>query len=132
MFAIAEAMRPEYEAIAAAGAPCSSTAPTWRWAVTSAYADLELDEFRAAIAVNVEALNHAVRNIPAEQLRMHLCWGNYPGRTTATCRWPTSSTSSGRPSRRRCSSRPPTPATPTSGRSSTTTDVPDDKILCPA
>jgi 5-methyltetrahydropteroyltriglutamate--homocysteine methyltransferase len=29
--------------------------------------------------MNVAALNHAVRNIPAEQLRMHLCWGNYPG-----------------------------------------------------
>jgi 5-methyltetrahydropteroyltriglutamate--homocysteine methyltransferase len=29
--------------------------------------------------MNIEALNHGVRNIPAEQLRMHLCWGNYPG-----------------------------------------------------
>jgi 5-methyltetrahydropteroyltriglutamate--homocysteine methyltransferase len=37
------------------------------------------DEFRRTIAINIEALNHAVRNIPTEQLRMHLCWGNYPG-----------------------------------------------------
>jgi 5-methyltetrahydropteroyltriglutamate--homocysteine methyltransferase len=29
--------------------------------------------------LHIEALNHAVRNIPAERLRMHMCWGNYPG-----------------------------------------------------
>jgi len=45
----------------------------------SSYWELPLEEFRRTIAVNIEALNHAVRNIPAEQLRMHLCWGNYPG-----------------------------------------------------
>ena len=41
--------------------------------------DLDLAEFRKRIAMHVEALNHAVASIPAEQLRMHLCWGNYPG-----------------------------------------------------
>jgi 5-methyltetrahydropteroyltriglutamate--homocysteine methyltransferase len=45
----------------------------------SAYAQLSLEDFRSTIRTNIEALNHAVRNIPAEQLRMHLCWGNYPG-----------------------------------------------------
>ncbi len=79
VFAIAEAMRPEYEAIAAAGATVQLDCPDLAMGRHAAYADLELDEFRAAIAVNVDALNHAVRNIPAEQLRMHLCWGNYPG-----------------------------------------------------
>jgi 5-methyltetrahydropteroyltriglutamate--homocysteine methyltransferase len=43
------------------------------------YADLSLAEFRKRAALHVEALNHAVANIPAEQLRIHVCWGNYEG-----------------------------------------------------
>ena len=79
LFAIAEAMRPEYEAIAAAGATVQVDCPDLAMGRHSAYARLDADEFRKRIALNIEALNHAVRNIPAEQLRMHLCWGNYPG-----------------------------------------------------
>ena len=79
VFAIAEAMRFEYETIAAAGATVQIDCPDLAMGRHSAYAKLDRDEFRAAIRINIEALNHAVRNIPAEQLRMHLCWGNYPG-----------------------------------------------------
>jgi 5-methyltetrahydropteroyltriglutamate--homocysteine methyltransferase len=79
VFAIAEAMRVEYEAIAAAGATVQLDCPDLAMGRHSAYADLDDAEFRRTIAVNIEALNHAVRNIPADQLRMHLCWGNYPG-----------------------------------------------------
>ncbi|MEZ5259833.1 MAG: hypothetical protein R2705_23995 [Ilumatobacteraceae bacterium] len=79
VFAIAEAMRHEYEAIAAAGATVQLDCPDLAMGRHSAYAELGRDEFRATIATNIAALNHAVRNIPAEQLRMHLCWGNYPG-----------------------------------------------------
>lgn len=79
VFAIAEAMRVEYEAIAAAGATVQLDCPDLAMGRHMAYAGMDLDEFRRTIAVNIEALNHAVRNIPAEQLRMHLCWGNYPG-----------------------------------------------------
>lgn len=79
VFAIAEAMRHEYEAIAAAGATVQLDCPDLAMGRHSAYAALDLDEFRDTIRVNIEALNHAVRNIPADQLRMHLCWGNYPG-----------------------------------------------------
>jgi 5-methyltetrahydropteroyltriglutamate--homocysteine methyltransferase len=79
VFAIAEAMRHEYEAIAAAGATVQLDCPDLGMGRHMVYADLDLAEFRRTIAVNIEALNHAVRNIPAEQLRMHLCWGNYPG-----------------------------------------------------
>jgi 5-methyltetrahydropteroyltriglutamate--homocysteine methyltransferase len=43
------------------------------------YADLNLPEFRKRAQLHIEALNHAVANIPPEQLRMHLCWGNYEG-----------------------------------------------------
>jgi len=79
VFAIAEAMRHEYEAIAASGATVQLDCPDLAMGRHSSYADLDLATFRDTIAVNIEALNHAVRNIPAEQLRMHLCWGNYPG-----------------------------------------------------
>jgi 5-methyltetrahydropteroyltriglutamate--homocysteine methyltransferase len=79
LFAIAEAMRFEYEAIAAAGATVQIDCPDLAMGRHSSYWELSLDDFRRTIAVNIEALNHAVRNIPAEQLRMHLCWGNYPG-----------------------------------------------------
>jgi 5-methyltetrahydropteroyltriglutamate--homocysteine methyltransferase len=43
------------------------------------YADLSTAEFRKRASLNVEVLNHALQNIPAEQLRMHVCWGNYEG-----------------------------------------------------
>jgi 5-methyltetrahydropteroyltriglutamate--homocysteine methyltransferase len=79
VFAIAEAMRHEYEAIAAAGGTVQLDCPDLAMGRHSAYAQMTLEEFRRTIAINLEALDHAVRNIPAEQLRMHLCWGNYPG-----------------------------------------------------
>jgi 5-methyltetrahydropteroyltriglutamate--homocysteine methyltransferase len=43
------------------------------------YASLGLDEFRRRAGMHVAALNHALSGIPPEQLRMHLCWGNYEG-----------------------------------------------------
>lgn len=79
VFAIAEAMRHEYEAIAASGAYVQLDCPDLAMGRHSAYGDMDLDEFRKRVQMNIEALNHAVRNIPSEQLRMHLCWGNYPG-----------------------------------------------------
>lgn len=79
VFAIAESMRFEYEAIAAAGAVVQVDCPDLAMGRHSAYAKQSKEEFRDTIRVNIEALNHAVRNIPVEQLRMHLCWGNYPG-----------------------------------------------------
>ena len=79
VFAIAEAMRHEYEAIAAAGVTVQVDCPDLAMGRHSAYADMDLAGFRRRAALNIEALNHAVRDIPADQLRMHLCWGNYPG-----------------------------------------------------
>lgn len=79
VFAIAEAMRHEYEAIAAAGAFVQLDCPDLAMGRHTTYANLSLDEYRKKVAMNIEALNYGVRNIPAEQLRMHLCWGNYPG-----------------------------------------------------
>lgn len=79
VMAIAEAMRHEYEAIAATGAFVQVDCPDLAMGRHTAYASLDATAFQARIELNISAINHAVRNIPAEQLRMHLCWGNYPG-----------------------------------------------------
>jgi 5-methyltetrahydropteroyltriglutamate--homocysteine methyltransferase len=77
--AIADAMQPEYEAIAAAGVVLQVDCPDLAMGRHIQFNDASLDEFRAQARLNVEALNHATRNIPADQMRMHLCWGNYEG-----------------------------------------------------
>ncbi len=79
LFAIADALAHEYEAIANEGIVLQIDCPDLAMGRHVQYTDLDLTGFRAAIGRHVAALNHAVRNIPAEQLRMHLCWGNYPG-----------------------------------------------------
>ena len=79
VFAIAEAMRAEYETVAESGATLQLDCPDLAMGRHTVYADQDDETFRRTVATNVAALNHAVRNIPAEQLRMHLCWGNYPG-----------------------------------------------------
>jgi 5-methyltetrahydropteroyltriglutamate--homocysteine methyltransferase len=77
--AIAAAMRPEYEAIAAAGFILQIDCPDLAMGRHIQYADLSLAEFRKRAQMHVEALNQAVANIPPEQMRLHLCWGNYEG-----------------------------------------------------
>jgi 5-methyltetrahydropteroyltriglutamate--homocysteine methyltransferase len=79
LFAIAEAMRDEYEAVAAGGLVLQIDCPDLGMGRHIQYADLDLKEFRKRIRTHIEALNYATRNIPQEQLRMHLCWGNYEG-----------------------------------------------------
>jgi 5-methyltetrahydropteroyltriglutamate--homocysteine methyltransferase len=77
--AIAEAMRHEYETVAKAGFVLQLDCPDLAMGRHIQYADLSTAEFRKRAQMHVEALNHATRNIPVEQLRMHLCWGNYEG-----------------------------------------------------
>jgi len=79
VFAIAEALRHEYEAIADAGITLQLDCPDMAMGRHVQFTGLDLAGFRKKLMMNVEALNHATRNIPAERLRMHLCWGNYPG-----------------------------------------------------
>ena len=79
IYAIAEAMRDEYETVAKAGFVLQIDCPDLGMGRHIQYADLDLAGFRKRAQLHVEALNHAVKNIPAEQLRMHLCWGNYEG-----------------------------------------------------
>ena len=77
--AIAEAMRHEYETVARAGLILQIDCPDLAMGRHIQYAQLSLAEFRKAARLHVEALNHATANIPPEQLRMHVCWGNYEG-----------------------------------------------------
>jgi len=79
VFAIADAMRSEYEAIGKAGIVLQIDCPDLGMGRHIQYANLSLPEWRKKAHMHVEALNHAVANVPAEQLRMHLCWGNYEG-----------------------------------------------------
>jgi 5-methyltetrahydropteroyltriglutamate--homocysteine methyltransferase len=77
--AIADAMRYEYETIANAGLVLQIDCPDLAMGRHIQYADLSLEEFRKRARAHIEALNHAVANIPPEQMRLHLCWGNYEG-----------------------------------------------------
>ena len=84
VMAIAEVMREEYEAIAAAGfmlqldatdIPICAPQHGVFWASDV----VEKLGYQSFIALNLEAINHATANIPGEQLRLHLCWANYEG-----------------------------------------------------
>jgi 5-methyltetrahydropteroyltriglutamate--homocysteine methyltransferase len=77
--AIAEAMRAEYEAIVDAGFALQLDCPDLAMARHMNYSRLDDAEFVRLVERNIAVLNHAVRNIPAERLRMHVCWGNYEG-----------------------------------------------------
>jgi 5-methyltetrahydropteroyltriglutamate--homocysteine methyltransferase len=77
--AIAAAMQEEYEAIVAAGFVLQLDCPDLAMAHHTSFQDLNEADFLKRAAFHVEALNHALRNVPAEMSRIHICWGNYEG-----------------------------------------------------
>jgi 5-methyltetrahydropteroyltriglutamate--homocysteine methyltransferase len=77
--ALAEAMKPEYEAIYRAGFILQVDCPDLAMGRHIQFPDLSVAEFRKKIEFHVEMLNAALSNIPAERVRIHLCWGNYEG-----------------------------------------------------
>ena len=77
--ALAEGMRVEYEAIVAAGFLVQIDAPDLAMGRHTMYRNRSVEEFLELAAMHIEVLNHALRNIPAEKARMHVCWGNYEG-----------------------------------------------------
>jgi 5-methyltetrahydropteroyltriglutamate--homocysteine methyltransferase len=79
VFAIAEGMRLEYESIVATGVTLQVDCPDLAMGRHTQFRDLDVGGFRERMELNIEALNRALVNIPATQVRMHLCWGNYPG-----------------------------------------------------
>lgn len=77
LFALAEAMKTEYDAIHEAGFQVQLDCPDLAMGRHLSLPPMEIDAFRRQAEIHIEALNHAVRDIPPERLRMHLCWGNY-------------------------------------------------------
>ena len=80
VFAVADAMKEEYRAIYQAGfvlqVDCPDLALGWNHAT---FASATIDDFRRAVELHVQALNHALDGIPSDRVRLHLCWGNYEG-----------------------------------------------------
>ncbi|MGL4314873.1 MAG: cobalamin-independent methionine synthase II family protein [Sphingomonas sp.] len=77
--ALAEAMRPEYEAIVGAGLILQLDSPDLGLGRHMMYKDRSDTEYLRLIERHVAVLNHALRNVPADRVRMHVCWGNYEG-----------------------------------------------------
>lgn len=77
--ALADAMKVEYNAIHQAGFLLQVDCPDLAMGRHIQFADSELVEFRKNAELHIEALNHAVADIPPERMRLHLCWGNYEG-----------------------------------------------------
>jgi len=80
VFAVADAMKNEYNAIHDAGfllqLDCPELAMGWN---RYNFVDSTIDDFRKVAQLHIEALNHAIAGIPADRVRLHLCWGNYEG-----------------------------------------------------
>ena len=77
--ALADAMKAEYETIVASGLDLQLDCPDLALSRHMLFTDLSDDEFVKVAASHVEALNHALSDVPAEKVRIHICWGNYEG-----------------------------------------------------
>ncbi len=77
--AVAEAMRTEYEAIVGAGLLLQIDAPDLAMGRHTMYRDRSVADFLDRAALHIDVLNHALRSIPSDRIRMHVCWGNYEG-----------------------------------------------------
>ena len=77
--ALADAMKAEYETIVAAGLDLQLDCPDLALSRHMLFTELSDAEFVKLAQSHVEALNHALRDIPAEKVRIHICWGNYEG-----------------------------------------------------
>ncbi|HEX6512195.1 MAG TPA: cobalamin-independent methionine synthase II family protein, partial [Chloroflexota bacterium] len=79
VYALADAMKDEYQAIIAAGLTLQLDCPDLASGRGNQWAALSLEEFRELAALHVAAINHAVDGLPRERIRLHVCWGNYEG-----------------------------------------------------
>ena len=76
---LADVMKQEFEAIVEAGFLLQLDCPDLAMSRHMRFSDLDIAEFLKIAEGNVEALNHAISGIPADRVRLHLCWGNYEG-----------------------------------------------------
>ncbi len=79
LWALADVLKVEYEKIAEAGLILQVDCPDLAMGRHILFRDVDSAAFLKAAAAQVEALNYALENVPAEQARLHLCWGNYEG-----------------------------------------------------
>jgi 5-methyltetrahydropteroyltriglutamate--homocysteine methyltransferase len=79
MAAVAAAMREEYEAIVGAGFVLQVDCPDLAMSRHTGFQGLSEAEFLRRAAFHVEVLNHALERVPADMVRIHICWGNYEG-----------------------------------------------------
>ncbi len=77
--ALANAMKVEYNAIHQAGFILQVDCPDLAMGRHIQFADASLADFRKTAELHIEALNHALADIPPDRIRLHLCWGNYEG-----------------------------------------------------
>ena len=77
--ALADAMKEEYDTIIASGLELQLDCPDLALSRHMLFSDLTDKEFVKIADAHVEALNHALRDIPSEKVRVHICWGNYEG-----------------------------------------------------
>ena len=77
--ALADAMKTEYETIVASGLDLQLDCPDLALSRHMLFNDLTDDEFLKVAASHVEALNYALKEVPEEKVRVHICWGNYEG-----------------------------------------------------
>jgi len=77
--ALADAMKAEYETIVASGLDLQLDCPDLALSRHMLFNDLSDDAFLKVAASHVEALNHALSDVPADKVRVHICWGNYEG-----------------------------------------------------
>ena len=77
--ALADAMKAEYETIVAAGLDLQLDCPDLALSRHMLFTELSDEEFVAIANLHVEALNHALSDVPADKVRVHICWGNYEG-----------------------------------------------------
>jgi 5-methyltetrahydropteroyltriglutamate--homocysteine methyltransferase len=79
LWAVAEAMKPEYQAIVDAGLLLQLDCPDLAMTRHREFANLPVEDFRDYAALHIEVLNGALSDIPQDRIRVHICWGNYPG-----------------------------------------------------
>ncbi|MDA5095493.1 cobalamin-independent methionine synthase II family protein [Aliiroseovarius sp. KMU-50] len=77
--ALADAMKAEYETIVASGLDLQLDCPDLALSRHMLFTDLSDDEFVKVANLHVEALNYALSDVPADKVRVHICWGNYEG-----------------------------------------------------
>ncbi|MDQ3829020.1 MAG: cobalamin-independent methionine synthase II family protein [Candidatus Tectomicrobia bacterium] len=79
LYALAEVMKDDYQAIVRAGFLLQVDCPDLAMTRVTQFAHLTVDEFKDVVALHVEVLNAALDGLPPERMRLHLCWGNYEG-----------------------------------------------------